>query len=385
MKGFGSLSQAVVRLTIKEPFWTELLYSMEFIEVTKDHELADQIKTAATDGARLWCNAEFFKGLDVATQIAVLVHEIMHKMLLHSTRIGHRDPKLWNYAADFAINGMMKKQGTYSLAAQNWLQDDAYDGMTAEQIYTILSNHKTDEKKSAGAMPNGQTPNPAFDDLKYPGGTPEEIARIEQKIKGEVERAIANAKAIGKLPAGIEKDIGTTYAPAKEPWYNHLHRYMQSLASGQYNWSRINRRALLTHGVFAPHHYSEALDQVVVFIDTSGSCYEKAQQADFASHINAILSEAKPRETHIVYFDADVYPGEVFGPGEVDVALRPRGGGGTDFRPLFAYLEQEDINPAVAIVLTDLMGPFGDEPAYPVIWASVHPGQAPWGETIHVE
>jgi predicted metal-dependent peptidase len=63
--------------------------------------------------------------------------------------------------------------------------------------------------------------------------------------------------------------------------------------------------------------------------------------------------------------------------------LRNGGGGGTDFRPVFVYLEEQAITPQSLIFLTDLCGEFPEEgPLYPVIWAATTTVQAPFGETI---
>ncbi|MFN9979518.1 MAG: DUF2201 family putative metallopeptidase, partial [bacterium] len=37
----------------------------------------------------------------------MLVHELLHAALLHSSRNGGRDPELWNVAADIVINGII--------------------------------------------------------------------------------------------------------------------------------------------------------------------------------------------------------------------------------------------------------------------------------------
>jgi hypothetical protein len=47
--------------------------------------------------------------------------------------------------------------------------------------------------------------------------------------------------------------------------------------------------------------------------------------------------------------------------------------------------EEDTEEPAVCIVLTDLAGSFPDEePTYPVIWASIDPGEAPFGKTLYL-
>ena len=62
------------------------------------------------------------------------------------------------------------------------------------------------------------------------------------------------------------------------------------------------------------------------------------------------------------------------------------GGGGTDFAPPFKKLEEEDIVPKCLVYLTDLHGPHGPEPGYPVLWVSVTENKvAPWGETLYIK
>ncbi len=39
----------------------------------------------------------------------VLCHEVLHLVLLTHLRRGSRDPRLWNYSTDFAINFSLKE------------------------------------------------------------------------------------------------------------------------------------------------------------------------------------------------------------------------------------------------------------------------------------
>jgi predicted metal-dependent peptidase len=379
---------AAVRMTIRHPFWTEIYYSMTVIE----SDGSDGVETQATDGRNLWINKAFFQSIPLDQQVAEIVHELCHKIFLHTTRRGHRDPKLWNIACDYVINAMMKKNG-FQLGA-DWLLDMQYDGWLAEAVYADLVKNQQDQQKQQGGGQGKGQPQPGQgpqmpkgrEDIREPQGTPEEKDKHEDEVKALVDRAIANAKAMGNMPAGIEQGAAEAFKSPAEPWYNHLHRYMQSLCVSQYDWARINRRALITHGLFAPLHYSEALGDVALFIDTSGSCFAAAEQARFAEHLNAIMAEAKPRRIIVNYFDTKVYEGEVYDAGEIDIATKPRGGGGTSFVPIFEWMDEQGIAPEVCIILTDLMGRFPkDEPECPVVWANTMPyGEAPFGETIYL-
>lgn len=375
--------RAAVRMLLRQEytFWSEIYYSMTLAEATKEMG----IQTQATDGRTMWINPEFFSSIPLDQQVAELVHELYHKVLLHCTRIGHRDPQIWNIACDYVINADMKAQG-FTIPS-DWLLEPKYAGWLAEAVYTdLMKNKKEQEKQGKVGAQGPQMPGHRQDVLPTPG-TAEEIEKHEDEVRTLFETAVANAKAMGHLPAGIAAMIDGIRKPAREPWYNHLHRYMQSLRASEYNWARLNRRTLRTHGLFTPLHYSEALGDVVLAIDTSGSCFSKAMQANFSGHLNAILAEAKPNRIHLYYFDARVYPGETIEAGELDIKTRPRGGGGTSFVPIFAQLEADGIVPEVCIVLTDLMGGFpAAEPEYPVVWASIKKSlRAPFGETIYVE
>lgn len=373
-------SACAVRLTLRHPFWTEVFYSMTVKEATPE-QVAGGLTTEATDGRSVWINPAHWKALTLDQQVTEMVHELCHKIFLHCTRQGARDAKLWNIACDYAVNSLMKQNGfTFD---NTWLYDVQYDGWVAEKIYADLM-------AKAKKNPNG-TPKlaPGRADIMRPGNlSPEEIEKLETDTKALVERAIANAKALGagRLPLGIEQGIVTAFKPAREAWYNALHRFMQSLTTSEYNWARLNRRSLRTHGVFTPLHQSEALGDVVIAIDASGSVFGRAQQANFAGHINAILAEAKPKSVRVYYFDTQMYPGETIEAGTLEFESRPKGGGGTAFAPIFEQLDKDGVVPEVCIVLTDLEGSFpASGPDYPVVWATIEDHVAPFGDTLLIE
>lgn len=412
-------ADAAVRLMLGYPFWSELYYSMGVEEDTT-------IPTLCTDGRNMWVNPDFWTTLKLDIKISALAHEIAHKMLLHSSRRGARSIivqsqsghriTLWNIAADHVVNNLLAENGF--TIPDTWIMDKKYQGWSVEAVYSDLEKQlkqpppqgqgKGEGEGAPGDDEGGSDPQNGQGDGDAPGhglpgltddqaekradlkdvqGTPEDIQKYEQEVQQAVHKALMTAKAMGKLPAGVEMAIDAAFEAAEEPWYNHLHRFMQSLSVSEFNWARINKKAAAIHGIFAPHHYSEALGEVVVAIDASGSVYDAASQSNFAAHCNAILSEAKPEKIHLMYFDAKVHRTDEIDRGEIDFNYRPVGGGGTAFEPIFEEIEELGIKPVVVIVLTDLMGSFPDEaPGYPVIWASIERDlTAPFGETIYVE
>jgi len=416
-------ADAAVRLMLFHPYWSELYYSMKIIE---DESMCNgQKMTLATDGVNMWVSPTFWRTLTLDQKITALAHEVCHKMFLHSTRRGDRDPLIWNIAADHVVNNTLEQNGFKPIPGY-WVCDHKYKGWSVEAVYAdIIRSLKPPPQGGRGKPQPGQgKPQPGKPGQPQPGqgdpqpgddagtspyedaddlpaewkkcmrdivphkGTPQEIERFEAEVEQTVQKALATARAMGHMPAGIEAPLMEAYKAAEEPWYNHLHRFFQEMHISEYNWAKINRRYGAMYSVIAPDIYAEALGEVVIFVDCSGSCFDKAQQAGFARHVSGILSEAKPRRLIVAYFDTKVYTHEEVDPGELEFTPHPVGGGGTSFADLFDWAEDNDFHPAVAIVLTDMMGTFPTQgPAYPVIWADVDHtcGPAPFGETLKVK
>ncbi|HEX6824878.1 MAG TPA: VWA-like domain-containing protein [Nitrospiraceae bacterium] len=400
-------ADAAVRLMLFHPFWSELYYSMKIIE--DETPLRGRPMTLATDGESMWVSPTFWKTLALDHKISALAHEVCHKMFLHTSRRGDRDPFIWNIACDHSVNNTLESNGFKPIPGY-WVCDHKYKGWSPEAIYAdIIRNLPPPPPKGGkgkgkpqpgdGEGEPGGSPyedmdevpeqwKKAWRDIMQKKGTPQEIERFEAEVQQAVEKAMATARAMGHAPAGVEAPMAEAFKPAEEPWYNHLHRFFQHLCTSEYNWAKIDRRFAAMYSIVAPAHFSEALGEVLIFIDCSGSCYDAAQQAGFATHVSAILSEAKPRKLTVAYFDTKVHFSEEVDPGEFAVQLHPHGGGGTSFADLFDWAEEQGIQPAVCLILTDMEGSFPKHgPEYPVIWADVyhHCGPAPFGETIRVK
>lgn len=110
---------------------------------------------------------------------------------------------------------------------------------------------------------------------------------------------------------------------------------------------------------------AKRVPRLVVVVDVSGSIEDKLMDR-FAREIEAI---SRRQEAGLVLIVGDDQVRHVahFPPGRSglrEVAFE--GGGGTDFTPL---LQEADMHrPDLALVLTDLDGPVGFKPRWPVVW-----------------
>ena len=88
----------------------------------------------------------------------------------------------------------------------------------------------------------------------------------------------------------------------------------------------------------------------------------------------------------MIYCDAAVNRVDEFGPDD-ELKLEMVGGGGTDFRPPFAYVEEHDVEPQCLVYLTDMYGAFPEQsPEYPTMWATFTENiEAPFGETVRID
>ncbi len=97
------LTRARTQLLLSHPFFGALCLRLKLFPAA--------ISTMATDGRRIAYGPKFVASLTPAELEGVLAHEVMHCALAHHCRRGTRDLKLWNQAADYAINYLLVANG----------------------------------------------------------------------------------------------------------------------------------------------------------------------------------------------------------------------------------------------------------------------------------
>lgn len=208
--------------------------------------------------------------------------------------------------------------------------------------------------------------------------------QLEQEWKQAVDLAAKAAAARGTLPGSLKRAVEDALKPSVD-WREVLRMFVQrSWTAADYTWQMPSTR-YLPQGLYLPRLASETLPSIVVAIDTSASIWGRLLAA-FQAEVAAIADELRPDLTFIVYCDAKVQRVDQFESGE-PVEFNHAGGGGTDFRPVFDWVEKEGHQPACLVYLTDLLGAFPDsEPEYPVLWVTPPTRKkAPWGEQVEMQ
>lgn len=346
----------------KEPFYSSLLFRLDF-------KGENSIPTMATDGRSVLYNPDFVTSITPKQVRGVIVHEILHCCMLHFDRMSSREPGRWNAAFDYAINPIVKQK--FDLP-EGCLEEARFDGMSAEEIYNILEKEgKEFPQPSVGAVmsPKGSGS----------GGSDSTLA---EEWKGHVVYAAQEAAKIrGSVPAGLERliaDLGKN----KICWRDVLRRFVQNTCKSDYTWKMPSAR-FLPSGLYMPSMQSESMPPLVVAVDTSGSIGDRELSA-FGAEMQSIIEEVKPEKVVVLYCDADVAHVDEFLPGD-PLHLTPKGGGGTDFRPVFDWIQESGEEFSACVYLTDMYGSFPESEILPTMWVAISDVEAPFGETIRLE
>lgn len=358
---FDALTKARAQLIIDEPFIGELSLRLLLAE-------EPDIPTMGVDGRNYFYNPEFVLRHPPAEIRTLVAHEVFHCVLDHIGRRGARDPQKWNIAADYADNEMLDKAGFAHVAT--WLRDEQYDGMGVEQIYNLLPDRPSPGSGSALC----EIRNAPVDEA--------EATLLSNDWKIATIQAASAAQQQGKLPANLKRFVDELVA-AHVNWREQLRLYITERSKDDFTWMRPNRR-YLPLGLILPSMYSETMGEICLVVDTSGSIDDAMLQV-FTSEVRAIRDAVHPRLTRVIYCDAKVQHVDEF-LAEDELKTQMYGGGGTDFRPPFRYLDEQNLHPACLVYLTDMKGRFPDTPPeYPVIWCATTKKVGPWGRTIAIE
>jgi predicted metal-dependent peptidase len=197
-------------------------------------------------------------------------------------------------------------------------------------------------------------------------------------------QAASMAKAVGQLPGHITREIDRANNVPQD-WREVLRSWFDQGALKTETWNRPNRR-FIGSGLILPGSQRDGVNKAVFVIDTSGSMDEIALRL-ISNEAQAALDDGAIDEIVAVYGDTRVTRVDTYRTGD-EITFDPRGGGGTDLRPLFKHVADEHDDASLIVCFTDLyIGDAGPEPHCPVLFAVTgYPDEvrrlianAPWG------
>ena len=387
---------ARVSLILQTPFFGNMATRMKLIE--QDEEVCP---TAATNGRDFFYCKKFIETLDDEELEFLFGHEVLHAVLDHIGRRGDRDPRIANWAKDYAVNQILEDE-KIGKRPSHALYDSKYRGMAWEEIYEILMSRAKkismkalikemggeggfdvhmdvkgvgdDDDESDGNGNGGGKPgdkdgkdgkSPGTNANKMPKLTEEELEQIRNEVKQALLQSAAAAGA-GNVPAAIMRLIKDLTEP-KMNWKQFVQQEIQSLIKNDFTFTRPARKGWQS-GCILPGMKDDIAIDVAIAIDMSGSI-SNDDAAAFLAEIRGIMEQYNSYKINLFTFDTQVYnPVEITQDNPYDFdEYEPQGGGGTNFIACWEHMLDNDINPKKFIMFTDGM---------PCNSGSSHPGLA---------
>jgi predicted metal-dependent peptidase len=353
------------------PYFTAAIMSLAPREVP-----AGSLKTVAvTEHHALLWDRVYLDTLLPVELAADLVHEIMHILRNHARRcraLG-ADQKLFNAASDMEINcGLVEAKIQFKPPFVHPKDINAPDGLLAEEYYALLQQQQAQGKPAPGNSDpdaaNGRCGSgggwsvPGEPDLTDPANRSEsEIAAVQRATAEEIKNHVAK-HGQGSVPAGWVQWADVTLQPPRIPWEVKLARAVRrAIATRAGVVDRTYRKrsriqgglgfgagSPVLAGTFAP------IPRVGFAIDTSGSMGTK--ELTRAVSEGAAILKTVGAQVDFVSCDARVHANIAVRTPE-EILKHCKGGGGTDFRPVFDAFERKRPPPEVLIFITDGCGP----------------------------
>ena len=433
-------SDTVTELLRKQPFFGSLALRLP-LRADPSRE------TLASDGHEIRYSPRWIADTDAHVIETAMARVVMACALKHHTRRGERDPERWQQASQLVTHALLRDAG-FTLPPEA----EAWDGLSVEQAYDRLPESQDGDPDDDGNAPSGVEgsgtgaagqSSPGADDSECdspsdspadgdtqdgdgqdgdgsgedpgsdapashdPSGTgeimdagargggngeagesPVDVIAEEQAWDEAMHQALNLAKAEGKAPGGVEETVRNAHASTLD-WRALLRRYMTDAARRDYSWNLPNRR-FIDSGLYLPSIRSEGIDAIAVIVDTSGSL-PATTLAEFWSELREVAAEIAPERVIVLQVDAALQDAAEYTADDLPDEIALKGRGGTDFRPGFAWLDEQDIRPGVCLYFTDMeCSSYPEaEPDFEVIWVnySNSPGdwnREPWGERIDI-
>ena len=174
-------------------------------------------------------------------------------------------------------------------------------------------------------------------------------------------------------------------------WKKVLQEYLQEVVA-DYSFSPPDRRFADTEFFLPDFNETDFEPMDVLFmVDTSGSIDRSSLSVAYGEIKSAVEQFSNKLEGKLGFFDTEVSDPIPFSRVTDIDAILPYGGGGTDFAPIFEYIEEHYRYqlPSCVVIFTDGYGPFPEEkdiPKVPTLWLiNNNEVEPPFGRVARIE
>ncbi len=373
------LQQFRMEMLLYRPFFGDILLRLPMIQ-------DDSIPTACTDGWTIRWNSRFLSGMNSAQRHYVIMHEVLHTLLLHPSRMKQHDREIWNIAADMVVNQMCDailadikfimphllmerpKNGIYAILPQDMAMEDLYGLIAANyrkrdgkcivkkdyRPYMRIRASDMEITPDMDLMPGGEAGGNAL--------TAEEQKRLEEKIRTLIRSAGGKDRsALGSYY--IPRELVRMTQPKPVAWRQLLKEHLTEITSDDASYATPERKYLHMDMILPGYCQTNNgdLESLWAFVDSSGSIGgEELNQ--FLTQLHRIVREFHC-ELNLCYWDTqvtDVYRKIRHEKRVLD--CQPHHTGGTDINCVYRWMRENHIRPDVMLILTDgYFGPIRDD------------------------
>lgn len=369
--------KAKLALRYSNPFFFGLSMYLNLVE-------EESIDTMGVDNKdNLHYNPTFVLSLSIRQLQMILIHEIMHIILLHTSKVRPKK-SLDNIAKDIKVNKILVDEGyetelreakgycpenneiTVELIDENnrlhQINITDIDIKTNGDIYSELEhiNLKEEQKQK-------KSPTSSHDKHDQQSATDE--AQQNRNINRRLEQAMMMAK--GNVSDSLKRIISELVEPEVD-----YTEYMRDKINGymitDFQWSKPSK-LFYTHGIYLPGYKRESF-KMLWHIDTSGSVSQR-QFTKVLSELKGLLDN-KDVEVELLIGDSDLKNHTTVTKQNVDETISSdlfKGHGGTSHQFVFEWIEKTGYQCNLIISFTDGYSDIPEcfkqhNPTYPMIF-----------------
>ena len=379
----------------------------------KDPVANPHISTMQTDGVAIRFNPAFTTTLTLGELNFVLMHELSHILLMHCTRRGDREPELWNVAGDYIVNYELTQMisemrdadipfeihaGALLLKKEDKLVN--LDDFSTERLYNLLQSQGGQPQGGQGQSGQGGQPQDGQDNQPQEGqndqpqeeqneqpqdgsggqdgqpqagqgqlcntpgnmGTADDVVvlagdavnQVEEKVQEIIRDAILQEQGMDRNSTGhgLVTRAASLVKVKKLNWKTYLKRFFTESVGEDSSYLTPERKYLPFDLILPGRGHEEKLDDLWVFIDSSGSVGDE-ELNHFLGQVHVICKDFNCRVS-VAFWDTRVH--SIFldmeSPEEI-LKARPAFSGGTSIECVFQYIKEQKLKAAAFLICTD--------------------------------
>lgn len=413
----GKLGAARLMVSSSTPYLTSILFMLV------PREAPGLGTIGCTENGIMVYDPEVIDKWTVQQLAGALAHEVMHFLQEHMTRFKDRNQVVGNIAGDLTINPAVKAMGYELPPDVVWPEAFGFpEKQTADWYYEALMAQAQQQQQGQGAGSGASgkkgknKPQQGQGQNQKPGlgsgwcgscaGNPlpdePDGGDAQGRSKAELDRATkataeavrqAASQGVGNVPDDLARWASAQLAPPKVRWQDKLARRARASLNAKagctdYSYGRPSRRqSSLSPGDPIKPSMRAYEPKVAVWVDTSGSMGSD----ELGRAMAEVRGVMRAVGASITFGAIDCAIHAVKQVAKWQDALKAlKGGGGTDFRPVFEWLTRQARKPDILIFVTDGQGPAPKHPppSTHVIWLLVGKYRTvpcEWGEAIEID